>query len=388
VTGTTIKKGTEYAVTYAAREAAEAAAGKAATTAAIKVSASKGAAFAASSTAGGVAAMAGEFVGGTVGERAMKHAATKSKYSQAKVDEAAMLGKEFGSLAGATTAGAGAGGLVGGLPGAMAGAGIGAASYGIGKATAFAVDKASEWEGVVLVKPTLSMPNGGDCEKEQAGACIVTEEGIGKCKVYFFRTTEGAQKAFKKKWCSRIMFEMQDGRLAAEVKRGGWPWNQACILDAARRLREPLPPAYPTDVPHRWTEAGVEAMKSSEVWEVLGSPEAGTQLTVSQAELLAGGGTKLDLLVAAGYLQPLDRIFYIWTEAGVQSLGDSAQLPEAFGGLAAGDAVTQAQVAALAEGGRTLEQLVAEGCLTPAEQSLLTVVSGPAAKAPAAGDGV
>lgn len=179
----------------------------------------------------GFPALGGKLVGGYMGKKLGKQIAGQSGKK---------IGKELGSACGATSIGAIAGASVAGPLGAAGGAGAGMASYVIGKGTARVVDRVAKWEGLAQARaPYMLKPGRGSCERSAAIYCIVTEEGLGNCYYYCFKEEQEALHSFKEWRCSRIMFEMESDYLSTELRRGGWPWHQASILKAAKRLRQP-----------------------------------------------------------------------------------------------------------------------------------------------------
>lgn len=346
-TGTVIKEGTKRLVVETGKRAAVVGATEAGK-ATMKFAAARGAASAA---AGGFAALAGELAGGYLGKKIGKRAAG---------ERGKLVGKELGALTGSAGAGAAAGALVAGPVGALAGAGVGAASYGIGKATGALIDTGAAFEGVVLVQPQLQTGSLSTCTQEEAAYCIITEEspGLGKCFAYYYSTLEEAQKHFEKWWCSRIMFGMRGGFIASELQRGGWPWNQALILAAAKELWGDALPPIPALV-YRWTAHGVEEAQAAGLSDFWGNPKAGESLTDDQFESFALGGTSVDDMARVGFIEGA---LYKWTAVGVAA-AETTKVWEFLGSPAAGDLVTDRQFYAFNESETTLDALIQQGYL-------------------------
>jgi len=180
-------------------------------------------------TGAGYPSTAGELAGGLLGKKIGKVFGGKT---------GGKIGKEIGAVGGATTVGATAGAVVGGPLGAIGGASAGLVGYGLGKITGRVVDKVAKWEGLAQhTAPYLLKAGKGSCDRGAAAFCIVTEEGIGRCYYYCFEEEADAQTTFNGWMCSRILFRMAGGCVLEDIRRGGWPWNQASILKAADRLR-------------------------------------------------------------------------------------------------------------------------------------------------------
>jgi len=318
---------------------------------ALKVAAAKGACAAAS---GGFASLGGELLGGVVGEKVGK------KVAGEKGKEA---GKEIGALTGATGAGAAAGGMVAGPMGALAGAGMGAAGYGLGKVVGAAIDKAAVFEGVVLMKPQLKSRASNSCSQVEATHCMLTEEGLGNCFVYYFQTLEDARRRFSKFGiCSRILFEMQEGYIIGEIERAGWPWHQSTILCAAKSLRREGAEAsldagqLASSFQYAWTEDGVSAAADAGVLIFLCNPRPGDRVTREQLANMALGGSSVDQLAERGHVEVVPWPRSRWTDVGVLA-AEQAGVLSLLGNPLAGETVTDEQMMAFSEVGYTPESL-------------------------------
>jgi len=305
--------------------------------------------------------MAGELTGGFVGKKVGRKLA---KRMHGDKEKGGMIGQEVGSITGAAGAGGAFGAMVAGPVGAAGGAAFGVAGYGIGKATGVVIDKASEFQGISLVKPKLETGK-CNCSQDEAVSCIVTEEspGLGKCFIYFYQTPDQAQKDFKKWWCSRILFAMQEGRLVNEIERAGWPWNQANMLRAVADLWVVIIRRPPGMI--KWTAAGVAEAERSGVSSFLGNPAAGDDVTDDQIEAFALASETVEHFAALGYIQ-MQGTSYQWTAQGVAAAAD-ARVSDFLHNPSVGDSLTDQQVAAFAESGTTLDQIIALGYVEKAK---------------------
>jgi len=186
----------------------------------------------------GLPAFGGELAGGHAGKKLGKAVGG---------DRGAKLGKRAGALGGATCAGALAGAAVGGPVGAAAGAGAGAAYYGIGRVVNKVVNAAVDFEGIAVnasMRPgrrplLVRLLRRPACSREEAAFCIITEEGIGRCYFFFYRTEEEAMKCFSKWWCPRMLFALDSGSTTSELDRRGCSWSHNTIRKAAARFFSP-----------------------------------------------------------------------------------------------------------------------------------------------------
>jgi len=350
-TGTGLKEGSKAVVTRTTAKAVVVGATEA-SKATLKVAAAKGACAAAS---GGFASLGGELLGGLVGEQVGKKVGG---------EKGGGAGKEIGALSGATSAGAAAGGMVAGPMGALAGAGMGAASYGMGKVVGAVIDKAAVFEGVVLVKPQLKPYSVGCCTQAEATHCILTEEGLGNCFVYFFPTPDDAQKKFRKMQVSRILFEMYEGHITGETERAGWPWHQNTILSAANSLRPEGANAsgdvgvsgMASSFQYAWTEDGVSSAADAGLLQFLGNPKPGDLVTHEQLKGMALGGSSAEQLAEQGHLEVVPWPRSRWTAVGVHAAKEVGVL-SLLGNPVAGETVTDEQMIAFSEVGYTPESL-------------------------------
>jgi len=244
----------------------------------------------------GYPSTAGELAGGFVGKKIGKGIGGK---------RGGKIGKEVGAVGGATSVGATAGAVVGGPMGALGGASAGLVSYGIGKVTGKVVRQVAKWEGLAQHTAAYRLkPGKGSCDRAAAAFCIITEEGIGSCYAYCFEHEADAHKKFNEWMCSRILFRMAGGCVLEDIRRGGWPWNQASILKAAGRLRSRKASApRKTSVCDSTTINHAQNSESSDCSSSMGSSSISTS-SMSEEPQTASGRMTPDEFIASGAVSP------------------------------------------------------------------------------------